>query len=118
MTNDKGRSSDYRIEETREGQSGYVFYIEGASKLPFFWEIIGIPSGVGITVPKHEEWEAFCDKHKAEWAKDRRDEILQSVSQWMLKKWFRSGEIEFEGPWIRIIPGPSLISRLLSRIGY
>ncbi len=117
MPNIKNRFGSYRIEEKRISRYGHLFYIEQGGRLPFFWDILGTP-GIGIEIPLPEEWDAFCEKHGAEWAKNRREEILQRVSQWVLKKWFGKGEIEYTEHWINIRPGPSLLSRLLSRIGF
>ena len=78
--NYENNPAQYLVEEKQDGRAGWVFYIE-QSRLPLPWEILGAGGGVGISVPTPEEWDTYCEKHKAVWAKGRREEILQRVSQ-------------------------------------
>jgi hypothetical protein len=109
-------SENYRVEEKQEGRSGHAYYIE-QGRLPFFYEILGI-KGRGLDIPSPEQWDAYCEKHEAEWAKGRRDEILERVAQALLKKWYRHGTYEIiEDRSLNIYPDPSLLSRLLDKLG-
>ena len=106
----------YQIEEKAEGRAGWVFYVE-QGRLPLPYEILGVP-GRGVEVPPAEEWDEYCEKHGSSWAKGRRDEIVQRVAKGLLKKWYGSGSYEVvEGRWLNIYPGPSLLSRLLDKMG-
>ena len=69
---------DYRVEIESGGRAGDVFYIEGGRRLPLWWEYV--LNGAAIDAPSSEEWDTYCDKHSAEWAKGRRTEILERVA--------------------------------------
>jgi len=82
-------------------------------RLPFSWEILGT-EGIGIFVPKAEEWDAFCEKHNADWAKGSRDEILARLANGVIKKRYGKGSFELNPSSILITPDPSVMSFLLS----
>jgi hypothetical protein len=105
---------NYRVEQEQKGPAGWLYYVE-RSRLPFPWEILGT-SGIGITVPTPQEWDAYCEKHGAVWAKGRREKILQRLARRMLQL-HGNGYFDMEDDWISINPvyEPPL-TRLLSRL--
>ncbi len=112
------KSTDYRIEMEQVGREGTVFYIE-ESRLPFDWEILGgTKGGAGLTIPAPKEWDMYCEKNKATWAKGRRDEIIQKVAQALANNWYKNGTFEIDQDiWLNIYPGPNLLTRLLNKLG-
>ena len=101
--NDAGNPINYRIEEKQEGRAGWVFYLE-QSRLPFPWELLGAGGGISITVPMAEAWNRYCEEHEADWAKGRREEILQRVAQSMLKQRYGIGYFTIEEQWVSVYP--------------
>jgi hypothetical protein len=96
------KSRGYKIEYESHGRCGWTFYIE-QGRLPFEWEII--VGGMGVEIPLPEKWDAYCEKHKANWAKGRRNEIVQRLAEGLIKKWYWFGNGTYE-----IFEGPGLIS--------
>lgn|GEM_PF-3521442 len=105
------QTDKYKIEEKQIGRAGWVFYTE-ETRLAFPWEILGT-TGISISVPTPEKWDEYCDENNAHWAKGRREEILQRVGRFMSRKESGNSSFEIEPNWIVVVPGPSLISRLL-----
>ena len=68
----------YKVEIESGAPAGNVFYIEDGKSLPLWWEFL--LNGAAIEAPSPEEWDTYCDKHSAEWAKGRRTEILERVA--------------------------------------
>lgn len=112
------KSEGYQIEMNQFGREGEIFYIE-QSRLPFSWEILGGTKwGAGVTIPSPREWDKYCEKNKANWAKGRRDEIVQRIAQALSKHWYKNGTFEIEKDiWLNIYSGPSLLTRLLNKLG-
>src|SRR3712207_6403984 len=103
------KSRTYKIEYESYGRCGYAFYVENR-RLPFEWEII--IGGIGVDIPVLEEWDAYCEKHSANWAKGRRDEIVQRLADGLIKKmyWFGNGTYEIvDGRWLNVYSGASLL---------
>jgi hypothetical protein len=110
------KTGAYKIEDELHSRGGWVFYIE-QGRLPFSWEILGV-KGRGVDIPTPEAWNDYCEKHSANWAKGRRQEIVQRVAEGLLKKWYGDGTYKvIEDRWLNIYPGPSLLSRLLDKLG-
>ncbi len=102
------KTKTYKIEVEAHGRGGWAFYVE-QGRLPFSWEILGV-KGTGVEMPIPEAWDAYCEKHGANWAKGRRDEIVQRVAEGLLKKWYGNGTYEVvEDRWLNIYPSPSLL---------
>lgn len=102
---------EYHIEEEPHGRGGWVFYV-GQTRLPFAWEMMAVDEDA-IRIPTLEEWDDFCKKHNANWAKNSREKILRRVGEGYLKKNYRRGTFKIEDKWIVIKPPPSFISRIL-----
>jgi hypothetical protein len=101
----------YKVEVQQEGRSGRIVYKESGESLSFFWEYI--VDGLGVSIPTAEGWDAYCQKDGADWARGRREEILQNVAQALVKR-YKKGSFEVTDHWLNIHQGPSLISRLFS----
>lgn len=112
-----GESKDYRVKLKQKGPGGQVFYEESDGTLPFRWAIHS-RTGIGIFVPAQHEWDEYCDKHGAEWAKGRREEIVDRTARKLIKQRYGKGTYEVgEDNWVHLIPGPGLFSRLIDFFG-
>ena len=111
------KSEDYKIESVARGREGYIFYIE-KSRLPFDWEIIihERNTGRGLTIPTSKEWDSYCERHKANWAKGRRDEIVKRIANVLAKKWGVGNYEIVEDRWLNIWFGSSFLERFLKRM--
>ena len=92
---------DYQVKITHIGRSGWVNYLEGDKVLSFGWDFSAI--GVEIYVPSPEEWNKYCNEHKADWAKDRRTEILERVAQEVCRQKAKNAKVRINYDWIDII---------------
>lgn len=90
----------YNIEITQDGRSGQDIYVEDGKRLPFDWEFSA--TGVTIHVPTPQEWDAYCAKHDAAWARGRRPEILGRVAQEVSRQKARSARIEMTDHWVEL----------------
>src|SRR5881394_2284554 len=113
MRDRSAQPEEYSVELEQQGREGWLTYIENGKQLKFPVEQLGIPAGVGISVPTEDRWNAYCDKQKAEWAKDRREQIVQRVAQGGLRQRYPGGYFDVTDQWINLRPGPSLRERLL-----
>ena len=102
---------EYHIEEESHGRGGLVFYV-GKTRLPFPWEMMAVNEDA-IRIPTLKEWNDYCEKHNADWAKGCREKILRRVGESYLKKNYSRGTFTIEDKWIVIKPAPSFISRIL-----
>ena len=91
---------NYSVDVVTILRGGEVFYKESENILPFNWEYT--TAGISIYVPSKIDWEVFCEKHSADWAKERRGEILQRLSEEMRKQNHLKGGIEIGDTWIDI----------------
>ena len=112
MGKQKVASSEFKVELRQEGSGGWVFYVERVGKLPFEWEYVGFPV-TGISVPAPEEWDLYCEKHGAGWAKGRREEILTRVAEKILRG-YGKGSYEISDRWVIVRGGTTLLTRILS----
>lgn len=88
----------YQVEITQTGRGGWSYYIEDGKTLSFDWDFsIG---SVEIYVPTPEEWDAFCEKRDAGWAKGRRLEILVRLAEEIRKQKAKSAKVSIEDHWI------------------
>ena len=83
-----------------DGPGGWAYYVENGNTLPFFWEPTSV--GLAINVPASSGWSNFCEKNSADWAKGRREEILQKVAEVVRRKRYLKGDINIEDSWIYI----------------
>jgi len=90
---------DYEVEINQTGRGGTINYIEEEKSLPFDWEFSMV--GADIFVPTSSEWDSYCEKHLADWAKGRRQEILERLSQEVRKQKVQSAKIKIEDHWIQ-----------------
>ncbi len=90
-----------KVKIQAEGRGGNVHYIENGKILPFNWEFSAV--GLDIDVPTPQEWDAFCIKHIAEWAKSRRQEILEQLAEEVCEQKAKNSRICIEDHWINII---------------
>ena len=102
----------YQIRIKSEGRGGWAFYYENGVTLPIPWELS--VAAVSIRLRSQEEWNSFCDKHDAQWAKNSRDIIMQRVAEDVKKYWRLKGNIEIDDSWIHIYEGPGCLARIQS----
>lgn len=81
-------------------RGGEVFYEEQGKTLPFNWEYNSV--GISIYIPSKLDWGSFCERHFAGWAKEKREEILQRLSEEVRKERNLRGDIEIGDTWIDI----------------
>lgn len=93
----------FKIKSESHGIGGWIIYL-GRSELRFPRELSGIKGSI-ITFPSREEWKEFCMKSNAEWAIDRRDQIIEQVARGAAKKLYWFGKYEIRGNWINVYPG-------------
>lgn len=88
--------------ELEHGREGKVFYREVGGTLEFWWEFMSydVGYGVGIQVPSSSQWDAYCEKHSAAWAKGRRQEILERVALEASKQKASSAQVVIGDEWI------------------
>jgi hypothetical protein len=91
---------DYNVEITSEGRSGDVIYSEQGNSLSFWWEFS--TTGAFISIPSGENWNAFCERENALWAKDRKSEIVSRMAAETRRQKAGSAEIEIEDEWINL----------------
>ena len=93
-----------------EGPCGMVYYSEQGFTLPFDWQRGTV--GYDVYLPTSAEWAGFCDEHKAEVAKDRRDEIVRRLANEIAREEPRYAKVSiddggiavsYEGDWRRAI---------------
>jgi len=89
---------DYQVQITQNGRDGVDYFIEGDSRLPFYWEFT--MGGVAIEVPTLEEWDGYCDIKRAPRAKGRRQEILVKLANEVRRRKAKSAVISIEDNWI------------------
>ncbi len=98
----------YSVKFKSEGPCGWVYYSEDEETLRFYWETTTV--GFDLSLPNLEEWIAFCDKHNARHAKQRRAEIVQHLVQEISRRQGRGAKISiddngisfsYEGNWFR-----------------
>ena len=75
----------YRVEEENAGRAGMLCYFEDEKSLKFYWEMAGY-YGYDVSVATAEEWDVFCERQAAEWAKGRRAEIIQHLIECLQQK--------------------------------
>lgn len=102
----------YQVKIKPEGRAGWAFYSENGVILPIPWELSSI--GASIRLRSEDEWNSYCDKHEAQWAKNNRDVIMQRVAEEVKKYWRFRGEIEVDGSWIHLYRGPGCLARIQS----
>ena len=91
---------NYQVKITQKGRGGWIDYVESEKQLPFGWDFSAI--GVEIYVPSPEEWNEYCNEHKADWAKDRRTEILERVAQEVCRQKAKQAKVSIKENWIDI----------------
>lgn len=91
----------YEIKVSQEGRGGTVFYVEDEKELPFDWEFSTI--GAYIFVPTPESWDVFCESHKMELAKGRRQEILETTGREICRRQTFNGTFQIGDNWLEIL---------------
>jgi hypothetical protein len=100
----------YAVKFTRDGPSGWVYYLEGGEALPFDWQMSTV--GFDVYLPTSEEWPEFCDKHGALNARSRRDLIVERLTKAIKKQEAGPAKVSiddnaisfsYEGSWSRAI---------------
>ena len=104
----------YKVEITYEGRCGWYHYIEDGKRLSFDWEFSTV--GITIFVPTPEEWDAYCEEHRAAWAKGRRQEILQRLAEEVRRRKVKSAKIKIEDQWVELIFEDAWIVTLLKKL--
>lgn len=97
----------FEVVISSEGRGGWVTYKEEAKQLTLPWELI--QKGISVSIPHSKEWNKFCELNNANWAKERREEILKNIAQEAVKNYWR-GTYEITDIWINIYHGPSIFS--------
>lgn len=65
------KSEGFKIETEYHGREGRIFYVE-KSRLPFDWEMVLEKKwGRGLTIPTKAEWDSYCRRNDADWARKR-----------------------------------------------
>lgn len=103
---------DYQVKTKPDGRLGWAYYSENGVTLPIEWELSTV--GISIYLQSEDEWDAFCEKHGAQWAKNSRDIIMQRVAEGVKKDRGLKGEILIDGSWIHLYRGPGCLSRVQS----
>jgi hypothetical protein len=109
-----GRIVKYEVEITQEGRGGTYYYIEQAAKLPFDWDFSS--QGVSIVAPTPDEWDSYCSKYDADWAKGRRQEILQTLAEEVRRRKAKSATITIEDHWVNLSFKDSWVFSLLKSL--
>lgn len=91
----------YEIKISQEGRGGIIFYVEDEKELPFDWEFS--TTGAYIFVPTPENWNVFCESHKSEAAKDRRQEILETIGCEICRRQTFDGTFQIKDNWLEIL---------------
>jgi hypothetical protein len=104
----------YKVEITQDGRCGQDIYVEDGKRLPFDWEFSA--AGVTIYVPTPQEWDAYCEKYDAVWAKGRRREILERVAQEVRRQKVKSARFEILDHWVELSFEDHWIFSLFSKI--
>jgi hypothetical protein len=91
---------NYHVKIIQSGRTGWINYVEDGKLLPFGWDFSAL--GIEIYVPSSEEWNEYCDKHKADWAKDRRTEILERLAQEVCRQKAKKAKASINDNWINI----------------
>lgn len=73
------KAMDYKVRIAQSGRGGTIYYAENAKELPFSWEFA--TDGALLFVPSPQHWNDFCDRNDLSQAQNRRDEILERVSE-------------------------------------
>jgi hypothetical protein len=89
---------DYQVEIDSAGRSGNVRYKEEGPPLEFWWEFT--MDGAVINVPAAQNWDAYCDRENAGWAKGRRQEIIARLAEETRRQRAPSAKIAFEDEWV------------------
>jgi hypothetical protein len=89
---------NYKVEIDQSGRGGRVSYIENERPLNFDWEFA--VNGVDLFVPPPEKWDAYWQSSDADWAKGRRQEILERVADEVRKQKAAGAEVTIEDNWI------------------
>jgi hypothetical protein len=106
---------NYEVKIVREGRGGWVYYREDGVTLPFDWDITN--DGFEVYVPRPVEWNEFCKHNNAPQCMDRRQEILERLTEGVRRKKAKKAKVttddmgisfSFEGDWLH-----SLMSRIL-----
>ena len=87
----------YKVEIDQSGRGGRVSYIENEQTISFDWEFA--INGVDLFVPTPEQWDAYWQSD-AEWARGRRQEILERVAEEVRKQKAAGAEVTIEDNWI------------------
>jgi hypothetical protein len=89
---------NYKVEIDQSGRGGRVSYIENERALNLDWEFA--INGVDLFVPTPEQWDAYWQSRDADWARGRRQEILERVADEVRKQKAAGAAVTFEDNWI------------------
>jgi hypothetical protein len=95
-----GSENNYSVVIDNPGmRAGTLRYVEAQKELDFYWEI----DGPGIVIPSAAEWDAYCDKRNADWAKGRYREIIDRVAEEVRQKKAPSAKVQISEKYIAYI---------------
>ncbi len=92
---------EYKVEITSEGRAGNVFYKETDGKLTFWWEFS--MNGASIRIPSDEKWNSFCKSENAQWATNRKVEIVRRIADETKLQRASTAKIKIENEWINLL---------------
>ena len=75
---------DYTVKVIDSGRGGTIYYAENDQELPFGWEFAA--DGALIFVPSQHDWNDFRDENDLPPTQKRRDEILKSVCEEVVRQ--------------------------------
>ena len=105
---------EYKVKEIQDGRAGWIIYTEDGKELRFPWEMIS--RGIGVSVPDASEWDAYCEKRSAGWAKGRRREILERVAEGARRRYWGATTVTFEEKWLTVQHGDFWLIRWLNKL--
>ena len=91
---------NYQVKINDSGGGGTIRYSENDQELPFDWEFA--MNGALLFVPAPQFWNNFCARNNLPQACDRRDEILKSVSEEVIRQKSPGGKYEIGDAFISI----------------
>src|SRR2546423_894642 len=90
----------FEIKIRKTGRAGWMDYIEEGRSLHFRWDLN--TEGAEVYVPTPYEWDVFCEKSAADWARGRRQEILERLAQEYCRQRAKKAKWRIADHWILI----------------
>ena|ERR1043165_548375 len=101
----------YKVEFTKHGPGGNITYLEGGKPLSFEWGYN--TKGIEIAVPSPYEWDSYCEEKDANWAKGRRQEILEIIAKEYCRQRMKKGIWRITDYWILVSFEKALLDKLV-----